>query len=60
LLAGDVDLMFDNLGVSLPLVEAGKLKLLAVRIGHPHAELAERADNCRTAPRFRKRSPGTE
>ena len=30
LLAGDVDLMFDNLGVSLPLVEAGKLKLLAV------------------------------
>jgi tripartite-type tricarboxylate transporter receptor subunit TctC len=30
LLAGDVDLMFDNLGVSLPLVEAGSLKLLAV------------------------------
>jgi tripartite-type tricarboxylate transporter receptor subunit TctC len=30
LLGGDVDLMFDNLGVSLPLVEAGKLKLLAV------------------------------
>jgi tripartite-type tricarboxylate transporter receptor subunit TctC len=30
LLAGDVDMMFDNLGVSLPLVEAGKLKLLAV------------------------------
>src|SRR4030095_4029436 len=30
LLAGDPDLMFDNLGVSLPLVEAGKLKLLAV------------------------------
>jgi tripartite-type tricarboxylate transporter receptor subunit TctC len=30
LLAGDVHLMFDNLGVSLPLVEAGKLKLLAV------------------------------
>ncbi|HEV7602696.1 MAG TPA: tripartite tricarboxylate transporter substrate binding protein [Bradyrhizobium sp.] len=30
LLAGDVDLMFDNLGVSLPLVEAGKLRLLAV------------------------------
>src|SRR5512144_1131068 len=30
LLAGEVDLMFDNLGVSLPLVEAGKLKLLAV------------------------------
>jgi tripartite-type tricarboxylate transporter receptor subunit TctC len=30
LLAGDVDLMFDNLGVSLPLVEGAKLKLLAV------------------------------
>ncbi len=30
LLAGDVDLMFDNLGVSLALVEAGQLKLLAV------------------------------
>jgi tripartite-type tricarboxylate transporter receptor subunit TctC len=30
LLAGDVDLMFDNLGVSLPLARAGKLRLLAV------------------------------
>lgn len=30
LLAGDVDLMFDNLGVSLPLVLDHKLKLLAV------------------------------
>jgi tripartite-type tricarboxylate transporter receptor subunit TctC len=30
LLAGDVDVMFDNLGVSLPLVQAGQLKLLAV------------------------------
>ena len=30
LVAGAVDLMFDNLGSSLPLVEAGKLKLLAV------------------------------
>ena len=30
LLAGNVDLMFDNLGVSLPMVKAGKLKLLAV------------------------------
>jgi tripartite-type tricarboxylate transporter receptor subunit TctC len=30
LLAGDVDMMFDNLGVSLPLVQAGKLKLLAI------------------------------
>lgn len=30
LLGGNVDLMFDNLGVSLPMVKAGKLKLLAV------------------------------
>ena len=30
LVAGDVDLMFDNLGVSLELVNAGKLRLLAV------------------------------
>jgi tripartite-type tricarboxylate transporter receptor subunit TctC len=30
LLAGDVDVMFDNLGVSLAMVNAGKLKLLAV------------------------------
>ena len=30
LLAGNVDVMFDNLGVSMPLVKAGKLKLLAV------------------------------
>jgi tripartite-type tricarboxylate transporter receptor subunit TctC len=34
LLAGDVDLMFDNLGVSLAPVEAGKLKLLAVAAPH--------------------------
>jgi len=30
LLAGNVDVMFDNLGVALPLAQAGKLKLLAV------------------------------
>jgi tripartite-type tricarboxylate transporter receptor subunit TctC len=30
LVAGSVDLMFDNLGVSLPLVKGGQLKLLAV------------------------------
>jgi tripartite-type tricarboxylate transporter receptor subunit TctC len=42
LLAGDVDLMFDNLGVSLPLVEVGKLKLLAVASANPTCP-AERA-----------------
>jgi len=30
LLAGNVDVMFDNLGVALPLAQAGKLKWLAV------------------------------
>jgi tripartite-type tricarboxylate transporter receptor subunit TctC len=30
LLAGDVDFMFDNLGVSLPLIQSRKLRLLAV------------------------------
>jgi tripartite-type tricarboxylate transporter receptor subunit TctC len=30
LLAGDVDIMFDNLGVSLALVKSGQLKLIAV------------------------------
>jgi tripartite-type tricarboxylate transporter receptor subunit TctC len=30
LIAVDIDLMFDNLGVSLPLIMSGKLKLLAV------------------------------
>jgi len=30
LVAGEIDAMFDNLGVSLPLVQAGNLKLLAV------------------------------
>src|SRR5256886_11030879 len=30
LLAGDVDVMFDNLGVSLALVKSGQLRLIAV------------------------------
>jgi tripartite-type tricarboxylate transporter receptor subunit TctC len=30
LVSGNVDIMFDNLGVSLPLVKAGRLKLIAV------------------------------
>src|SRR5882672_1527731 len=41
LLAGDVDLMFDNLGVSLPLVEAGGLKLLAVASAQRLASLPD-------------------
>ena len=36
LVAGSVDLMFDNLGVSLPLVKGGQLDLIAVEIGRAH------------------------
>ena len=53
LLAGDVDLMFDNLGVSLPLVEAGKLRLLAVASPQPPAVAAGCADDRRNAARLR-------
>ena len=58
LVAGDVDVMFDNLGVSLALVQAGKLKLLAV--ASPNV-----CRRCRMYRRWRKRfrvlkrSPGT-
>jgi tripartite-type tricarboxylate transporter receptor subunit TctC len=58
LLSGDVDLMFDNLGVSLALVESGKLKLLAVT--RPNACLRSR--RCRRSLKrcpVSKRSPGT-
>jgi tripartite-type tricarboxylate transporter receptor subunit TctC len=41
LLAGDVDLMFDNLGVSLPLAQVGKLKLLAVASSRRMASLPD-------------------
>ena len=53
LLAGDVDLMFDNLGVSLALVTAGKLKLLAVASSGRLAGDAGRADDGRDAARLR-------
>jgi tripartite-type tricarboxylate transporter receptor subunit TctC len=53
LLAGDVDLMFDNLGVSLPLVEAGKLKLLAVAS-------AERLPSLPDVPALAATLPGFE
>jgi tripartite-type tricarboxylate transporter receptor subunit TctC len=41
MLAGDVDLMFDNLGVSLELVKAGQLKLLAVATDKRLSELPD-------------------
>ena len=52
LLAGDVDLMFDNLGVSLPLVEAGNLKLLAVASGQRLTSLPEVPTIAETLPGF--------
>jgi tripartite-type tricarboxylate transporter receptor subunit TctC len=52
LLAGDVDLMFDNLGVSLPLVEAGNLKLLAVASSQRLPSLPEMPTIAETLPGF--------
>jgi tripartite-type tricarboxylate transporter receptor subunit TctC len=53
LLAGDVDLMFDNLGVSLPLVEAGSLRLLGVAS-------AQRLPTLRDVPTLAETLPGFE
>jgi tripartite-type tricarboxylate transporter receptor subunit TctC len=52
LLAGDVDLMFDNLGSSLPLVEAGNLKLLAVASVQRLASLPDVPTMAETLPGF--------
>ena len=52
LLAGDVDLMFDNLGVSLPLVEAGSLKLLAVAASKRLPSLPDMPVIAETLPGF--------
>jgi tripartite-type tricarboxylate transporter receptor subunit TctC len=52
LVAGDVDVMFDNLGVSLPLVEAGKLKLLGVASSSRLAALPEVPTIAETLPGF--------
>jgi tripartite-type tricarboxylate transporter receptor subunit TctC len=52
LLAGDVDLMFDNLGVSLPMVNAGKLKLLAVASAQRMPYLPQVPTMAETLPGF--------
>jgi len=53
LLAGNVDMMFDNLGVSLALVKAGKLRLLAVASAQRLASLPD-------VPAMAEKLPGFE
>lgn len=52
LVAGSVDLMFDNLGVSLALVKGGKLKLLAVATPKRMEELPDVPTIAETIPGF--------
>jgi len=52
LVAGNVDCMFDNLGVSLQLVKAGKLKLLAVASPTRMASLPDVPTIAETLPGF--------
>ncbi len=52
LLAGDVDFMFDNLGVSRALIEGGKLKLLAVATSKRLASLPNVPTLAETLPGF--------
>jgi tripartite-type tricarboxylate transporter receptor subunit TctC len=52
LVAGSVDCMFDNLGVSLPLVKAGKLKLIAVAAPKRMASLPDTPTIAETLPGF--------
>jgi tripartite-type tricarboxylate transporter receptor subunit TctC len=52
LVAGNVDFMCDNLGVSLPLVEAGKLRLLGVATAKRMASLPNVPTIAETLPGF--------
>jgi tripartite-type tricarboxylate transporter receptor subunit TctC len=52
LVAGNVEIMFDNLGVSLPLVKSGKLKLIAVAAAKRMASLPEVPAIAETLPGF--------
>ena len=52
LVGGSVDMMFDNLGVSLPLVRSGKLKLIAVATPKRMASLPDVPTMAETLPGF--------
>jgi tripartite-type tricarboxylate transporter receptor subunit TctC len=52
LLAGDCDIMFDNLGVSLPLVKNGQLRLLGVATERRMAALPDVPTIAETLPGF--------
>jgi tripartite-type tricarboxylate transporter receptor subunit TctC len=52
LISGSVDIMFDNLGVSLPLVKGGQLKLIAVAAAKRMASLPEVPAIAETLPGF--------
>jgi tripartite-type tricarboxylate transporter receptor subunit TctC len=52
LLAGDVDVMFDNLGVSLALVKGGQLRLIAVGTERRMSTLADVPTIAETLPGF--------
>jgi tripartite-type tricarboxylate transporter receptor subunit TctC len=52
MLAGDCDIMFDNLGVSLPLVRSGQLRLLGVATERRMAALPDVPAIAETLPGF--------
>jgi tripartite-type tricarboxylate transporter receptor subunit TctC len=52
MLAGDCDIMFDNLGVSLPLVKSGQLRLLGVGTEQRMATLPDVPTVAETLPGF--------
>jgi tripartite-type tricarboxylate transporter receptor subunit TctC len=52
MIAGDVDIMFDNLGTSLQLVKEGRLKMLAVATDKRMADMPDMPTLAETLPSF--------